>query len=223
MSADVDLPLAPMGRRACAWAIDIAIGAGLAVGFVVVTGGMSDVSTLWHVMVFKSFNGKAGHQLSAAMNPRTANLATLAPLARLLIILTIIAAAAVAYRVVTTAKWGAGLGKYLLGMRIVVDSPEGWHATVPGWSRSWKRWVVPQGPGLIPLPATSLLAYVPAVRDSRRRGLHDRVAGTIVIDVRRRHLAASERIVRSGRADGGIDAPAVAALAPVLEPTRAPA
>jgi hypothetical protein len=31
---------------------------------------------------------------------------------------------------------------------------------------------------------TGLLAYLPALRDGRRRGLHDRAAGTVVIDLR---------------------------------------
>jgi uncharacterized RDD family membrane protein YckC len=119
------------------------------------------------------------------MHPTSNSLSALDPLARLLGILMVIAVAAVAYRVVTTAKWGAGLGKTLLGLRVVVDRPDAPAATVPGWSRSWKRWGVPQLPGLIPLPATGLLAYLPALHDSRRRGLHDRAAGTIVIDTRR--------------------------------------
>jgi RDD family len=213
MPPQVDLPLAPLWRRGIAWGIDVTIGAALALGFVIVAGGMGDARTLWHALIFKSFNGKTGQELSNAMHPGSAGLAGLAPLARLLIILTIVAGAAIAYRVVTTARWGAGVGKLLLGMRIVVDSP-GHGLGAPGWSRSWKRWVVPQGPGLIPLPATSLLAYLPALRDSRRRGLHDRVAGTVVIDVRRHQRAASRQILGSGRADGGIDAPA-RELAPI--------
>jgi hypothetical protein len=50
--------------------------------------------------------------------------------------------------------------------------------------------VLPQVSGLIPLPATGLLAYLPAFRDSRRRGLHDRAAGTVVIDTRAPLLTA---------------------------------
>ena len=118
-------------------------------------------------------------------DPTSSSLAALDPLARLLAILTVLTIAAVAYRVVTTAIWGAGLSKTLLGLRVVIDQSDAPAASPPGWARSWKRWGVPQVPGLIPLPATGLLAYLPALHDSRRRGLHDRAAGTIVIDTRR--------------------------------------
>jgi hypothetical protein len=176
--------LAPLGRRAGAWVLDAGLGVALAAIFVSATGGNGDLRTLWHLMAFKSINGPAGRQLSAALHPTSTDLAALGPLVRLLAILSVITLAGVAYRVITTAKWGAGLGKALLGLQVVVDGPHGSALEVPGWSRSWKRWAVPQAPGLIPLPATGLLAYVPAVRDPRRRGLHDRAAGTVVIDIR---------------------------------------
>jgi uncharacterized RDD family membrane protein YckC len=176
--------LAPLGRRVCAWLLDAALGLLLAACFVKVAGGEHDVSTVWHLMAFKSVGGQTGRELSAAMNPTSPSLSVLKPLAGLLAILTVISAVMVAYRVVTTAKWGAGIGKSLLGLRIVVEHPTESGTDTPGWARSWKRWAVPLAPGLIPLPATGLLAYLPAFRDDRRRGLHDRAAGTIVIDVR---------------------------------------
>jgi len=135
-------------------------------------------------LAFKSVNGRVGHQLSAALNLSSPDPAALEPIARLLLIFTVLAIAGVLYRVVTTAVWGAGLGKFMLGLRIVIEQPAPGEPGTPGWGRSWKRWLVPQAPGLIPLPATGLLAYVPAFKDSRRRGLHDRAAGTVVVDVR---------------------------------------
>jgi uncharacterized RDD family membrane protein YckC len=185
MTAEPSYALAPIRRRACAWLLDITLGGVLAFGFVDLTGGAHDLSTVWHLVAFKSVNGTSGHQLSAAMNPSAAHLSALKPLLGLLAIMAVIAAVGVAYRVVTTAKWGAGIGKTLLGLRVVVDDPDRAGLQAPGWARAWKRWLVPQAPGLLPLPATSLLAYLPAMRDPRRRGLHDRAAGTIVIDVRR--------------------------------------
>jgi uncharacterized RDD family membrane protein YckC len=182
--SEVGYPFASLARRVSAWLFDAALGLVLAVCFVKAAGGEHDVSTVWHLMAFKSVNGQTGHELSAAMNPTSPSLAVLRPLAGLLAILTVITAVMVAYRVVTTAKWGAGIGKRLLGLRVVVEHPTEPGAQVPGWGRSWKRWAVPLGPGLIPLPATGLLAYVPAFRDHRRRGLHDRAAGTVVVDVR---------------------------------------
>lgn len=175
-------PLAPLTRRVLAWVIDAALGISLAACFAAVVGARGDLSTLWHLVAFKSVNGTAGHQLSAAMH--SGRLSALRPILGLLAILSVIALTGVAYRVVTTALWGAGIGKALLGLRIAVDEPSGATPGVPGWGRSWKRWLIPQAPGLIPLPATGLLAYLPAFRDVRRRGLHDRAAATVVIDIR---------------------------------------
>jgi hypothetical protein len=179
----VPYPLAPLGRRSAAWLIDAAIGGVLGYLFVRLCGGLGDVKTIWHAVTFKSVNGKAGHQLSQAMHPGAAGVSALKPIVGLLLIMTVLAVVGVAYRVVTTARWGAGIGKYLLGLRIVVDRGTATADERPSWGQAWRRWVVPQGPGLIPLPATGLLAYLPAFKDARRRGLHDRVAGTVVIDV----------------------------------------
>lgn len=184
MTGEPGYALAPLGRRAGAWLLDAGLGGLLAACFVDAAGGQTDLRTCWHLLAFKSVNGEAGRQLSAAMHPTAGGLAALGPLARLFVILLVITVAGVGYRVVTTAKWGAGLGKALLGLQIVVERADGKGVEVPGWARSWKRWAVPQAPGLIPLPATGLLAYLPAARDPRRRGLHDRAAGTIVIDTR---------------------------------------
>jgi hypothetical protein len=174
--------LAPLPRRVLAWIFDALLGLGLAACFVSLVGGAGDLGTLWHLVAFKSVNGTTGHRLSAAMH--RGQLSVLRPILGVLAILTVIAVAGVAYRVVTTALWGAGIGKLLFGLQIVVDQPGAATPAVPGWARSWKRWVVPQAPGLIPLPGTGLLAYLPAFRDTRRRGLHDRAAGTVVVDVR---------------------------------------
>lgn len=178
-------PIAGLGRRSVAWLIDAVIAGVLGYAFVRLAGGMNDLRTILHLVTFKSVNGKAGHQLSTAMHPGAGGFAALKPIAGLLLIMTVLAVVGVAYRVVTTALWGAGIGKWLLGLRIVVDRDEATTTEPPGWGRAWRRWIVPQGPGLIPLPATGLLAYVPAVKDSRRRGLHDRAAGTIVVDIKR--------------------------------------
>jgi uncharacterized RDD family membrane protein YckC len=202
MTSTTGFPLAPLGRRTAAWLLDACLGALLAAGFVTLAGGEHDVSTVWHLIAFKSVNGQAGRQLSAAMHPTPGNLAVLRPILGLLAILTVITAATVGYRVITTAKWGAGLGKTLLGLKVVIDTPDHCGSETPGWARAWKRWAVPMAPGLIPLPATGLLAYTPALRDHHRRGLHDRAAGTIVIDVRS-PLATTPPAQRLAAADDG--------------------
>jgi hypothetical protein len=174
--------LAPLGRRVCAWVFDAVLGVSLAAGFAYLVGAGHDLDTLWHLVTFKSVNGDAGRRLSAAMHP--GQLSALRPILGLLGLMVLIAVVMVGYRVVTTALWGAGIGKSVFGLQIVVDLRSGATPVVPGWGRAWKRWAVPQAPGLIPLPATGLLAYLPAFKDARRRGLHDRAAGTVVIDVR---------------------------------------
>jgi hypothetical protein len=177
------LRLAPLPRRAAAWLIDVALGAALAAGFVDATGGAADLDALWHLVAFKSVTGPAGRQLQSLLHPGTVPPSASLGLLRLLAVLSVVAAAGVAYRVVTTALWGAGLGKWVLGLRIVVDPAPGDASDLdaPGWARAWRRWLVPQGPGLLPLPGTGLLAFAPAVTDRRRRGLHDRAAGTVVV------------------------------------------
>lgn len=212
--------LAPLGRRTCAWLIDAAIGGMLAAGFVEIAGGANDARTLWHLIAFKSINGQTGHQLSNALSLTDPQPSALRPLLGLLVILTVIAAVGVAYRVVTTAMWGAGIGKALLGLCIVMDRADGTPAETPSWGRAWARWAVPQGPGLIPLPATGLLAYLPAFRDSRRRGLHDRAAGTVVVDVRSRRtpIAMTGRATVTADVGGYFSPPRVTVTAPTSEP-----
>ena len=179
------LPCAPLTLRVAAWLIDAALGVLVCVVLARVAGGASMVRTFVHLVTFKSVNGPQGHQLSTALTPGPDQLAALRSLTRLLLVLLVIAVGSVAYRVVTTAKWGAGVGKYLLGLRVAVRTPEGVQLLRPGWQRAWRRWAVPQAPGLIPFPGTGLLAYLPAFRDPLRRGLHDRAAGTVVVDLAR--------------------------------------
>lgn len=178
-------PLAGLARRSAAWLIDVAGGAAAAALFVWLAGGMSMLRTLEHLVVWKSVNGTTGRDLSRALSPHADSLSALDAVAGLLAALAVIAVAGVAYRVVTTAMWGAGIGKALLGLRVAVLDGGQPVVRPPGWSRSWRRWLVPQVPGLLPLPCTGLLAYLPAWRDPLRRGLHDRAAGTVVVDLRR--------------------------------------
>lgn len=180
-------PLAALRRRAAAWLIDLAVGGVLAAAFGYLLGGGADVAALWRLVVFKSVDGQAGREMSGVLHLHATTLAAMAPLLRLFAFFLAVAVAGVAYRVATTAVWGAGLGKWLLGMRVIADRPPTGRAAydLPGWGRAWRRWLVPQAPGLIPLPGAGLLAFLPACKDRRRRGLHDRAAGTVVIDVRR--------------------------------------
>jgi hypothetical protein len=177
------LPCAPLTLRIAAWLIDASLGVVVCAVLARLIGGSAMVRTLVHLVTFKSINGREGHQLSSALTPGPHQLDALRGLSGLLLVLLVISVGSVAYRVVTTAQWGAGIGKYLLGLRIAVRTPAGLALERPGWKRAWRRWAVPQAPGLIPFPGTGLLAYVPAFRDPLRRGLHDRAAGTVVVEL----------------------------------------
>jgi uncharacterized RDD family membrane protein YckC len=92
------------------------------------------------------------------------------------------------YVIVPTAVWGRTLGKYVVGTRVVLAED----GRVPGWSRSIARWgMVALPPGIVTLTLPrwsfpvylvwSIVVYIPILYDPWRRGLHDRVAGTVVV------------------------------------------
>jgi uncharacterized RDD family membrane protein YckC len=85
------------------------------------------------------------------------------------------------YTIVPTAVWGQTLGKIAVGTRVVVEAD----GTLPGWGRSAVRWALPGLAGRLPVIGlvVSLAITVSLLVDPRRRGLHDRVAGTIVVKV----------------------------------------
>lgn len=87
------------------------------------------------------------------------------------------------YTVVPTALWGQTLGKVALGTRIVAEED----GSLPGWRRAAIRWAVPGIVGRLPYVGlwVSLAVMASLVFDRRRRGLHDRAAGTIVVKVPR--------------------------------------
>ncbi|MDX1608536.1 MAG: RDD family protein [Halofilum sp. (in: g-proteobacteria)] len=76
-------------------------------------------------------------------------------------------------------------GKYLLGLRAI--HPDGRTMMfVASALRSWPWWLTGAigalAPALMPLAgALSLIALAPIVWDEQRRGLHDRMAGTVVV------------------------------------------
>lgn len=88
------------------------------------------------------------------------------------------------YTIVPTAVWGQTPGKLAVGTRVVVDAD----GSLPGWRRSIIRWFVAEGVGRIAYVGIwiSLAVLVSVVVDGRRRGLHDKAAGTIVVRVQQR-------------------------------------
>lgn len=87
------------------------------------------------------------------------------------------------YTIVPTALWGQTLGKIAVGTRVVVEED----GSLPGWRRSALRWALPGVAGRLPYIGlgVSLAIMGSLVLDRRRRGLHDRFAGTIVVRVPR--------------------------------------
>ena len=87
------------------------------------------------------------------------------------------------YTIVPTAVWGQTPGKIAVGTRVVVEED----GSLPGWRRATVRWALPGILGRLPEVGlwVSLAIMASLVLDRRRRGLHDRVAGTIVIRVPR--------------------------------------
>ena len=87
------------------------------------------------------------------------------------------------YTIVPTAVLGQTLGKIAVGSRVVVEAD----GTLPGWRRSAVRWALPGLAGRLPVVGlgVSLAISASLAWDPRRRGFHDRLAGTIVIKVPR--------------------------------------
>lgn len=87
------------------------------------------------------------------------------------------------YTIVPTAVLGQTLGKIAVGTRVVVEAD----GTLPGWRRSALRWALPGLAGRLPVVGLGISLAITAslLWDPRRRGFHDRLAGTIVIRVPR--------------------------------------
>ena len=94
------------------------------------------------------------------------------------------------YTIVPTAVWGQTLGKIAVGTRVVAEED----GSLPGWRRAALRWALPGVVGRLPYVGlwVSLAVMAALVVDPRRRGLHDRLAGTIVIRVPREAPEAPE-------------------------------
>ncbi len=95
------------------------------------------------------------------------------------------------YAVGLTALGGQTLGKRLLGTRVVADRSTAIAEPV-SWTSSVLRWAVLSGSAALPVVGyvlawlVPLVALIMMVSDDLGRGLHDRVAGTRVIDLRER-------------------------------------
>ena len=84
------------------------------------------------------------------------------------------------YPTVLIALLGQTVGCMVARVRIVRQEDAG----IPGWSRAARRVAVANLPGLVPVLGLlfTVACYGWILRDPRRQGLHDKAAGTIVID-----------------------------------------
>jgi uncharacterized RDD family membrane protein YckC len=92
-----------------------------------------------------------------------------------------------AYHVIAIAVWGRTLGKAAVGTQVVREADRG----RVGWGAACTRWAVP---GLVGLALSfvpeaggvlsllwTIVVYSGILRDAQRQGLHDEVAGTVVV------------------------------------------
>ena len=88
-------------------------------------------------------------------------------------------ALSIAYHTVSIARFGRTLGKGLLGLRVVA-MPDG---RPVAWSYAALRALVPSAAVLLPVVGNlaGLAVYLWALFDKRRQGLHDKLAGTLVV------------------------------------------
>ena len=83
------------------------------------------------------------------------------------------------YELPLTALRGQTVGKMLTDVRVARVKDEG----TPGWGPSCIRWAVLYVPLLAPFgPLLTVLVAVSPIFDASRRGWHDKIAGTIVVD-----------------------------------------
>lgn len=94
---------------------------------------------------------------------------------------------AAAYIVVCTTVWGRTLGKAAARIQVVDARTE----DPPSWLRSGVRWLATGWAWMVPLLGSATLVaisvvvvmaiYAPILWDHKGRGLHDRIAGTVVV------------------------------------------
>ncbi|MDQ1682979.1 MAG: hypothetical protein QOH99_1520 [Frankiaceae bacterium] len=170
-------------QRAAGWLIDV-------FPFVLVGGSL----VLWvegpgfvlgGLRTLLGFSGASLPTSPGSATGTAARHSSFADLVLLVVALVLLAVAWVAYRVIATARYGQTFGKWLVGSRVVrIDDP----TRPPSMKQSWRRFLVPQTAGWLPMPGTGLLPYLSLCLHPRRRGLHDKVAGTIVVKTERPHL-----------------------------------
>lgn len=85
------------------------------------------------------------------------------------------------YEVTLIATRGQTLGKMATKIKVVRAD----NGMVPGWGKSFGRWIIPLVVSLVPFVGwlLSLLVYISLLWDKVRQGWHDKAAGTLVVKV----------------------------------------
>jgi uncharacterized RDD family membrane protein YckC len=173
----VPVQLAEPWRRAAAWTLDVVPFLLVAYGLAVLIQGSRVRSAVWPGVFTKSFDTKS-------LGLPDLSLTHPVPLSQLWGLIAFAAAMLfvfglwTAYRVLLVWRTGRTLGKWLLEIAVVDAADPRRH---PGLTAAFRRGLVPQGVGLVPIPLTGMAPYLWLLKDSRRQGLHDRAAGTLVV------------------------------------------
>lgn len=173
----VPVQLAEPWRRAVAWTLDVVPFVLAAYGLAVLVQGSRVQSALWPGVFTKNFDTKALGlpSISLTQPPTSAELWGLLLFTGAMLL---VFGLWTAYRVLPVWRTGRTFGKWLLGIAVVDAADPRRH---PGLAAAFRRGLVPQGVGLVPIPLTGMAAYLWLLKDSRRQGLHDRAAGTLVV------------------------------------------
>lgn len=84
------------------------------------------------------------------------------------------------YQVTLITSRGQTVGKMLVRTRVIDDTSRG----LPSFQQAFVRWGAPAAVGAVPwLSLLAPLMYAWLLRDPRRQGLHDKLAGTMVVSV----------------------------------------
>ena len=169
-------PRSCIWRRIAAYLVDLAMFGAVAVPALWFTAGSQLRADLSELILLKNLSAEA-----LGLDPTAASVPLRPALTVLVLLATCLGWAW--YRVQSSARWGASVGKYVFGLE-VVDA----ETLEPGIGRSRgiKRWAPSQALALIPVPGIGMVCYVTALFNPRQQGLHDRAAGTLVVLRQRR-------------------------------------
>jgi uncharacterized RDD family membrane protein YckC len=169
--------LAEPWRRVVAWLTDVLPFVAAALLAIDLLGGAAAFHAVTHAMWTKNVDGKAlGLPSLTATSP--VPMSAMLRLAEVALTGLVLVGVWAAYRILLVARTGQTLGRRLLGIAVVDAAHPSRNPSIP---QLVKRFLVPQGTGLVPLPCTGMAGYLWVFKDARRQGLHDKAAKTLVV------------------------------------------